>query len=62
MELVSKSPTEKSVLCPACNARATAVVPKNGSIVDREADADGKVWTNCYECGERFITYFQLDE
>lgn len=47
--------------CPDCETEAVAVLPPDGVLVRDEGDADGKVWVNCRECRERFLTYFRTD-
>lgn len=58
---MNESPTSREVPCPECNALATAIVPKGARVADSDEDADGKVWTPCRECGERFLVYFEIE-
>lgn len=52
-------PTGRSVVCPECNSRAIAIVPKNTTIIEAEEEADGTVWVNCRTCGARFLVFYQ---
>jgi len=56
--LVPDEPIGKRVTCPECNEAGTALVPKHGEIVEQKEAAIGKVWTNCRNCGERFLVYY----
>lgn len=48
--------------CPECEAVAIAVVPENAIVVSSGNSANGSVWVNCKECGERFRVYFTTEE
>ena len=62
---MSGPPSTKTVECPACAAMAHAVVPSNSTPIQNETvddgDVDGKVWTTCSFCDERFLVYYRLD-
>jgi uncharacterized protein with PIN domain len=59
---MSEPPKGQITRCPECNAEAMAIIPQNSFLIKSEENADGKVWVNCRECGERFLAYFQLTE
>lgn len=56
---MAKGPVGKWVNCPECNAIAYAIITENSEIVDDEEMADGRVWVNCHDCGERFLAYYR---
>ena len=47
------------VICPVCGSSARAIVPQGSDFVEEEEQADGKVWVNCKECGERFLVHYR---
>lgn len=59
---MSEPPTGTEIQCPECDAKTTAIIPVDSVIVADEADADGKVWVDCLECGGRFKVYFRTGE
>lgn len=59
---MSDAPVGRPTTCPACNADVMAIIPeKNGVLVDDEENADGKVWVNCHNCGERFLRHYRIE-
>lgn len=56
---MSEPPTGKYIPCPECDAKATAIIPENGEVVESEAAADGKVRVTCFECDGRFVVHFR---
>lgn len=52
-------PGGANVTCPACNAKAVAIIPQGSTIVEEEEAADGKVWVSCYNCENLFPVYYQ---
>lgn len=54
-------PVGKSVMCPRCSNSVTAIIPKNGEIVDEEEEGDGKVRVTCHDCGDYFVVYYRID-
>lgn len=57
---VSRRPNPKWVNCPECHTDTVAVIPK-GEIVAEEANADGKSWVECHECGVEFLVYYRRE-
>ncbi|WP_225336023.1 hypothetical protein [Halomicrobium urmianum] len=58
----SVRPKGRIVNCPECETNAVAVIPEDASIVSGESSADGSVWVNCHECGDKFRVYFVSEE
>ena len=63
---MSGSPTSSEVTCPSCAAAAYAVIPREATPVETGAtdgvDHDGKVWTTCSSCDDRFVVYYRIDD
>lgn len=55
-------PSGLSTICPTCGRSVWAIVPQGSELVEEEEHADGKVWTNCHECGKRFLVYYRTRE
>ncbi|MFB6137955.1 MAG: hypothetical protein ABEJ42_06395 [Halobacteriaceae archaeon] len=53
--VTTDAPSADSTDCPSCGSRGPAVVP-----ADPEA-ADGKVWADCLDCGERFLVHYRWE-
>lgn len=48
--------------CPECDALAMALVPRNSELVADPERADGKVATECRDCGEQFHAHYRLGD
>lgn len=58
---MSGSPVGTRVRCPECNAPTIAITPSDSEITEQEEEADGSVWVNCTECGERSLVYYRTE-
>lgn len=53
-------PKTQWVACRRCGAETVAVLPPDSDIVEDTDRSDGKVWVNCWDCGERFLVRYRI--
>lgn len=56
---MASGPKTQWVACPDCDAETVAVLPPESDIVEDPERSDGKVWVNCWACGERFLVHYR---
>lgn len=63
---MARGPITSAVTCPTCAGTTYAVIPNECAPVGigepESDDYDGKVWTTCNECDERFIVFYETEE
>ena len=58
---MGRGPRGERVDCPECGNSTIAIIPPDGSVVEDEETADGKVWVNCWDCGAQFLAHYRKD-
>ncbi|MFC7138515.1 hypothetical protein ACFQMA_01540 [Halosimplex aquaticum] len=53
-------PIGKLVTCLQCDSDAHAIVLRKTVIVSQDAETDGKVWVDCFDCGNGFLVHNQM--
>lgn len=56
---MTNGPETQWVTCQDCGAETVAVIPAASNVVDDADRSDGKVWVNCWDCGERFLVHYR---